>query len=411
MPRPGLTGCPRVVESATSAVANESPEPSPLVSDLPRGPGDRPADQLVLHVLRALSVAGALYLFLVSIKLLGTGFAMFGGGFSERLIATTSNPLVGLLVGILATSIVQSSSTTTCTVVGFVAAGALSIENAIPIVMGANIGTTVTSTIVSIGHVGRREEFRRALAAATVHDFFNVIAVAVLFPIELSTGFLRRSATALSDLLVGSSGVTFASPVKWAVSPAVRAIVGFMKSFGLPHVAVFVALLAFGLLVFSLWVLVRRTKAIAMRRAEVVLDRLMGRSGVAGIAVGTGITAVIQSSSVTTSLMVPLAGAGVARLDQIFPITLGANIGTTVTALLASLACDSRALTIALVHFLFNIVGILLIYPFPPARRIPMVLAERLAAVAARSRRYAALFIIGLFYVVPGLLILLSRAF
>lgn len=382
-----------------------------MQSDLHRRPDARPGASPAGHVLRALSVVGALYLFLVSIRLLGTGFAMFGAGFSERLIATTSNPFVGLVIGILATSIVQSSSTTTSTVVGFVAAGALSIENAIPIVMGANIGTTVTSALVSIGHIGRREEFRRAIAAATVHDFFNLIAVAILFPLELTTGFLRRSATALANLLIGSSGMTFASPVKRAVSPAVRAIVRAVESIDVPHTAVIVAILAFALLITSLWVLVRRTKAIAMRRAEVVLDRLMGRSGIAGIAVGTGITAVIQSSSVTTSLMVPLAGAGIARLDQIFPITLGANIGTTVTALLASLAGDARGLTIALVHFLFNLVGIMMIYPFPPIRRIPMTLATRLADAAARSRKYAAFFIVGTFYVVPALLILLSRAF
>lgn len=380
-------------------------------SNLSRGPEQRSASLLAGHAFRALSVAAALYLFLVSIRLLGTGFEMFGGGFSERLIATTSNPFVGLVIGILATSIVQSSSTTTCTVVGFVAAGALSIENAIPIVMGANIGTTVTSALVSVGHVGRREEFRRALAAATVHDFFNVIAVVVLFPLEITTGFLRRSATALARLLVGSESVTFASPVKRAVAPLVRVVVRAVESLQLPHTGVLLAVIAFVLLIVSLWVLVKRTKAIAMRRAEVVIDRLMGRSGLAGIAVGTGITAIIQSSSVTTSLMVPLAGAGIARLEQIFPITLGANVGTTVTALLASLAGDARGLTIALVHLLFNLVGIILIYPVPAIRRIPMALAERLGDAAARSRRYAVIFIVGAFYAVPALLILLSRAF
>jgi sodium-dependent phosphate cotransporter len=148
-------------------------------------------------------VFAVLYVFLVSVQLLGTGFKMFGGEFSERLIATTSNPFIGLFIGILATSIVQSSSMTTSTVVGFVASGMLSIENAVPIIMGANIGTTVTCAIVSLGHVTRKEEFRRAFAAASVHDFFNVLAVLVLFPLEIATGFLRRSAQALSGLLTG----------------------------------------------------------------------------------------------------------------------------------------------------------------------------------------------------------------
>ena len=164
---------------------------------------------------RLIGFLAFLYLFLVSVKLLGTGFKMFGGGFAEQLISTTSNPLVGLFIGILATSLVQSSSTTTSTVVGFVASGILTIENAIPIIMGANIGTTVTSTIVSMGHVTRREEFRRAMAAATVHDFFNILTVVVLFPLELTTGFLHRSARVLSTLMVGTEGLTFASPVNF----------------------------------------------------------------------------------------------------------------------------------------------------------------------------------------------------
>ncbi|HYW68734.1 MAG TPA: Na/Pi symporter [bacterium] len=358
---------------------------------------------------RALSVFAVLYVFLVSVKLLGTGFEMFGGEFSERLIATTSNPLVGLFIGILATSIVQSSSMTTSTVVGFVAAGMLSIENAVPIIMGANIGTTVTCAIVSLGHITRNEEFRRAFAAASVHDFFNVMAVLILFPLELATGFLRKTAVYLSGFLTGGEAVTFASPVKQVVKPVVRMIVHLVENVTGERAAVFVAVLGFLLLLGSLYVLVKRTKALALGRAEIVIDRILGRSGLAGMTMGMGITAVIQSSSVTTSLLVPLAGAGVVKLEKIFPVTLGANVGTTVTALLASLAGDSRGLTIALVHLLFNLAGITLIYTYKPVRRIPLILARRLADAAVRSKRNAAFFVIGLFYALPGLLILIDK--
>jgi sodium-dependent phosphate cotransporter len=368
-----------------------------------------PPDGRLSIALKVIAALATLYVFLVSISLLGAGFKMFGAEFAQRLIATTSNPFVGLFIGILATSIVQSSSTTTCTVVGFVATGILSIENAIPIVMGANIGTTVTSTIVSLGHVGRKEEFRRAMAAATVHDFFNIIAVAVLFPLEIGTGFLRKSATALSRLLVGSDPVAFASPVKAIVKPVSSAIAGIVQSGMGSRCAPAVAVLAFALLIASLYVLVRLTRRLAIARAEVVIDRCMGRGGVTGIAVGAGLTAVIQSSSVTTSLMVPLAGSGIAKLEQIFPVTLGANVGTTVTALLASLSGEPQGLAIALVHLLFNVAGILLIYPYRPIRLIPMRLATGLAEVASRSRRYAALFIIGAFYALPALAILIDR--
>ena len=372
-------------------------------------PPGEPVSHPLRTFARALSVFAVLYVFLVSVKLLGTGFEMFGGEFSERLIATTSNPLVGLFIGILATSIVQSSSMTTSTVVGFVAAGMLSIENAVPIVMGANIGTTVTCAIVSLGHITRNEEFRRAFAAASVHDFFNVMAVLILFPLELATGFLRKAAVYLSGFLTGGEAVTFASPVKQVVKPVVRALVHLVESVTGEHAAIFVAVLGFLLLLGSLYVLVKRTKALALGRAEIVIDRIMGRSGLAGMTMGMGITAVIQSSSVTTSLLVPLAGAGVVKLEKIFPVTLGANVGTTITALLASLAGDSRGLTIALVHLLFNLAGIILIYTYKPVRRIPLILARRLADAAVRSKRNAAFFVIGLFYALPGLLILIDK--
>ena len=361
------------------------------------------------NIQQVLSLGVFLYLFLVSIKLLGTGFEMFGGGFAERLISTTSNPFVGLFIGILATSIIQSSSTTTSTVVGFVAAGVLSIENAVPIIMGANIGTAVTSTIVSMGHITRREEFRRAIAAATVHDFFNIITVLVLLPLELATGFLRRSAQALTSFLVGTEGLTFASPVKKVVGPVVHLAVSTVEKITAGHAALVVAILGIALLFLSLYFIVRYAKGLALKRAEVVLDRFMGKSGIAGMVLGCAVTATIQSSSVTTSLLVPLAGAGIVRLEQIFPIALGANMGTTVTALLASLAGDVRGLTIALVHLLFNVCGILLVYPLRPMRRVPIFLATRLGNAAARAKRNAVFFIIGVFFVLPALMIFLSK--
>ncbi|MHC5143667.1 MAG: Na/Pi symporter, partial [Planctomycetota bacterium] len=141
----------------------------------------------VKTILKVAAAATLLYLFLLSIGLMGSAFKGFGKGFAENLVATTSNPFIGLVIGILATSVVQSSSTTTSLVVGIVGSGGLTVGCAIPIIMGANIGTTVTNTLVSLGHVGRRGEFRKAIAAATVHDFFNLICVSIMFPLELIT--------------------------------------------------------------------------------------------------------------------------------------------------------------------------------------------------------------------------------
>ena len=126
-----------------------------------------------------------LYLFFFSIELMSAAFKMGGRGFAEQLLNTASDPVAGLIIGFLATSLIQSSSTTTTIVVGLVASNALTIQLAIPIIMGAKIGTTTTNTIVSVAHVTRPAEFERAFAASTVHDFFNVLAALVILPIEI----------------------------------------------------------------------------------------------------------------------------------------------------------------------------------------------------------------------------------
>ncbi len=154
--------------------------------------------------LRALLVLGLLYVFLVGVSALSEGIESFGAGFQDRLLSSVTNPLAGLFAGILATVLVQSSSVSTSTIVGLVGTGTLSIAAAVPMVMGANIGTSVTNTLVSLGHIRRPEEFRRAFAGATVHDFFNLLAVAVFLPLELATGFLSRTAQWLADLLTSA---------------------------------------------------------------------------------------------------------------------------------------------------------------------------------------------------------------
>ena len=148
-----------------------------------------------LKVVKNLSFAlFFLYFFLVSIKLLEKGIKTLGAEYTDQLFESVSNPFAGLLVGILCTVLVQSSSVTTSTIVGLVGSGVLSLEYAIPMVMGANIGTTVTNTLVSFGHVRREQEFKRAFAASTMHDFFNVIVVIILFPLDLITGFITKMA-------------------------------------------------------------------------------------------------------------------------------------------------------------------------------------------------------------------------
>jgi len=133
---------------------------------------------------------------------------LLGSGLLERLFRGHSQSVHRLIVGVLATTVMQSSSVTTSMVVALVAApeNPLPLANAVPMITGANIGTTVTSTLVSLGHAGRPEEFRRAFPVALCHDLFNYFMVLVLLPLELMTGFLRRSAVALATLVEGVGG-------------------------------------------------------------------------------------------------------------------------------------------------------------------------------------------------------------
>ena len=350
-----------------------------------------------------------LYAFLCSIDLLGSSFKLFGTPFVDALFKLTDNPFVGLFVGVLATSLVQSSSTVTSLVVVLVASGSVSIDGAIPMIMGANIGTSVTSTLVALGHVTRSDEFRRAFAAATVHDFFNIMAVTVLFPLELATGFLRRVAIFLEQLLLGSSGAEFKSPLKMIVKPTVEFVLDqlaliFTSKAGL---AIAACMLGFILMMISLQRLVVLLKRAMMGRAENVMQRAVFEKPFVAFILGIVITVLVQSSSVTTSVSVPLVAAGFVTLNQIFPFVLGANIGTTITAMLASLVTgSSAAVVVALVHLSFNVSGIIILYPL---RSIPISAARWLGDLTQRSKLYALAYVVVVFFVIPLTLIFLSR--
>jgi len=326
---------------------------------------------------------------------------------------------MGLMVGILATTLVQSSSLTTAMIVGLVAApeNPLPIANAVPMIMGANIGTTVTNTIASLAHMGRKEEFRRAFSVATCHDFFNYIAVIVLLPIELLTGFLRKTATALTNIVGGFGGADYDSPIKGAIkagsAPIKTLLDAVIPSPG--FAAVMYILVSVVLIFIALLLIVKVMRAAMVQRVEIVISRVFDRNVILAMIVGVVVTVMVQSSSITTSLLVPLAGAGILTLQQAFPITLGANIGTTVTALLAALAATGQnaaaGLTIALVHLLFNLTATVLIYPVKRIRNIPLAAARKLADIAVESRKWALVYVVLLFYVLPAFFAFLNSVF
>lgn len=364
-------------------------------------------------ILRILIVLVILFFFLVSIDLLGGSFNLLGKDYVHTLFSANLNPFVGLFVGMLATVLVQSSSVTTSIVVGLVSGGIVSVSDAVPIVMGANIGTTVTNLIVSFGHISQREDFRRAFSGAVIHDFSNQIFVILLFPLEYFTGFLEKTATFLSNSLYGMMGVTYKSPIKIAVKHFSGAIQDFWTGilpFSQKIVGVMLIVLAIVLIFICLFGLVKILRTIMIKRVVQILNRALAKSAIITILIGVIITALVQSSSITTSLLVPLVGGEIITLETAFPIVLGANIGTTVTALLASLAATQAGLTIALVHLLFNMCGILLIYPLKFTRRIPLALARWMGGVVYTRRKIAVLYVFIVFFVIPFLVVIISKS-
>lgn len=365
---------------------------------------NRSASFVVPPPVRAVLVLFLLYLFLVGVALLEAGISMLGKGFQQGLLESVSNPISGLCAGILATVLVQSSSVSTSTIVGMVGAGTLPLGLAVPMVMGANIGTTVTSTLAALGSIRRSEEFRRAFAAATVHDFFNLLSVAILLPLELATGLLSRIAGALTELFRGG-GFNPAAPGKSPIRAAVKLPIEWVEGFLEPGRITAFILLALGLFVIflALALITRNMRRLVAGGVERVMNRVIGSGGgLVGILVGIGVTVAVQSSSITTSILVPLVAAGVLTLRSAYPVTLGANVGTTITALIASLAVlRPEGLTIALVHLLFNVVGIAIIYPVPAVRLIPVRLAERLADTATRRHRIVLAYTVTVFLLLP----------
>jgi sodium-dependent phosphate cotransporter len=339
-----------------------------------------------------------------------------GKEFAVQLIQSNAGPLIGLFIGILATSLIQSSSTTTSLVVGMVAAGTfgddprIAVAAATPYIMGANIGTSITNTIVSMGHIVNKNEFRRAFSASIVHDFFNVISVLILLPLEISFGLISKSASWLAELLVGTESFSFNSPIKLITDPVVAWVKELFKHQEIINYNWLLLIAALLLLFLSLRYLTKLIRSLVMHRLEAFFDSHIFKTAGRAMLFGAFITILVQSSSITTSLVIPLAGAGILRLEQIFPYTLGANIGTTITALLASLVSGTIApLSVAFAHLMFNIYGILLIWPIEKIRMTPINLSKWFAEIAIQNRIFSLLYILIVFFIIPLSLIFLVR--
>ncbi|XP_049631675.1 sodium-dependent phosphate transport protein 2A isoform X2 [Suncus etruscus] len=439
--------------------------------------------RVVVNTLKVPLMLVFLYLFVCSLDVLSSAFQLAGGKVAGDIFkdnAILSNPVAGLVVGILVTVLVQSSSTSTSIIVSMVSSGLLEVSSAIPIIMGSNIGTSVTNTIVALMQAGDRTDFRRAFAGATVHDCFNWLSVLVLLPLEAATGYLHH----ITRIVVASfnirGGQDAPDLLKIITEPFTKLIIQLDKSVitsiaigdeslrnhsliriwctpdkpesstsmsrqdafgtlgnttmekchhifvdtGLPDLAVGLILLAGSLVLLCtcLILLVKMLNSLLKGQVAKVIQKVINTdfpapftwaTGYFAMVVGASMTFVVQSSSVFTSAITPLIGLGVISIERAYPLTLGSNIGTTTTAILAALASPkeklSSAFQIALCHFFFNISGILLWYPLP-CLRLPIRMAKALGKRTAKYRWFAVLYLLLCFLLLPSLVFGLSMA-
>ncbi|KAK3087037.1 hypothetical protein FSP39_000749 [Pinctada imbricata] len=424
--------------------------------------------RVIWTTFRVILFLGFLYLFICSLDFLSSAFRLLGGRAAGEVFRDNellSNPVCGVMIGVLATVLVQSSSTSTSIVVSMVGSGLLTVDVAIPIVMGANIGTSVTNTIVALFQITSKDDFRRAFAGATVHDMFNWLTVIILLPIEAATGYLFHLSKVIVDTIDEGNENADVDLLKVITSPFTKKVIEVDKgaitkiakdqgdevktlqkmccgkkydvfnattnateefctkecSYLFYNTGMSDAALGLVMLVLSLLILCICLVAIV----KILHSLLQGNirkwirsfvnaefpgkakyfTGYLAILLGMGITILVQSSSIFTSSITPLVGVGVIKIERMYPLTLGSNIGTTTTGILAALANDDlkdlkNSLQIAFCHLFFNISGILIFYPIP-FMRFPIGLAKFLGEETAKYRWYAIAYLIFMFILFP----------
>ncbi|HPI11777.1 MAG TPA: Na/Pi symporter [Catalimonadaceae bacterium] len=347
-------------------------------------------------------------LFLIALELITSACRELGADYTQGILLLTSNPLVLLFIGLLATAIIQSSSTITASLVAMVTANIISLEAAVPVVLGANIGTCITSMMVSFGHLGTPKAFRRGYMVASSHVIFNVATALLFFPLEEKWHVLSASSRYLATHL--SNWGTIGEG--WFV---------FNDVFVAPFAHFFTSVASgqpLGILVFSLILLFMCIFSLTALFRHLMLRGDRGNTisrafsnPLVSLLTGTGVTAAIHSSTVISSLSVMLAATEKISPKKLFPFILGANVGTTVTALMAAIGRSEAGLAIALCHLLYNVLGVLIFYPFESVRDLTVNISRWSGIMAQKSMAFAFGSLLILFFALPFLVIFIFGKF
>jgi sodium-dependent phosphate cotransporter len=346
----------------------------------------------------------SLLLFIFDIDLLTVAIGKINSGLALEILQATKNPFISLFIGLLVTALIQSSSTVTASLVAIVASGNLTLQQAVPIVLGANIGTTLTSTLVSLSYLMDKKEFRRGFSAGISHDFFNMLTVILLLPLEIYFGFLSKMAVQIAGWFAADN--SFEGPIVYnrIFTRSLSEWVDGQIDSTLVSVILSIALVFFAIKVLS----TAMYKTFVKDSFEEVNKVIFQKTGLAFF-YGVFFTAAVQSSTVTTSLVVPLVASKKVTLSKVFPFIIGANIGTTITAVIASIYKPEAAIALALVHVLFNSFGALIFLPFASIRKIPVWLSNYMAKISMKHRVVVFAYILFTFFIIPFLLIYFTK--
>lgn len=357
------------------------------------------------RLIMAIQLAFAFVLFVFSIDLLTYSLGGFSNEVTNDIFMATYNPFVGLFIGLLMTAMFQSSSMITAMVVAVVASGNLSLTQAVPLIMGANIGTTLTSTLVSFTFIMKRSEFKRALSAGVLHDIFNILTVILLFPLEFYFGFLSRTAGFLTQTFFAADDPAKSEYI-YNVLITRPITIWVTQLLDQPIVWLIVAIL----LVFGSIKILSDTvyKAFLSTKFKNISEHVFKTPFLTFI-YGTLFTAAVQSSTVTTSLVVPAVATRQIKLAKIFPFIIGANMGTTITAVIAAIYKTEAAISIATVHILINLIGALIFLPFPTIHRFPIRIANFFGRISVNKKYVSLAYILMTFFIIPFLLIYFNK--
>jgi len=353
-------------------------------------------------------ILGTLFLFLFALDLMTSSLQHLGNNIAETILLATANPFNGLFIGLLITAMLQSSSTTTSLVVALVASGAITVQSSIPIIMGANVGTTITSAIVSLGFIHRKKEFRRAVAAGTYHCFFNLLTVVILFPLEYYYGMLSSMSIRIAQYFFVPTVAPVENEIEhfWSgFSPVIDWLVRIIPN------GFILIILSFVLLFGSILLFRKLISELLKASSPEVFSRFFFKNQLKSFVWGLLTTAAIRSSTITTSVVVPIVAKRITTLKQAAPFIIGANIGTTITAFIAATLNSNTAggITIAIAHFLFNFIGMLIFFPIPLLRKIPIELSSELGKLTLKYRLAGLVFLLATFFFIPFSLIYFNQ--